>query len=188
MEYTNSSMVSFIRRSPNYSSRPAGQKIDTITIHCVVGQCSVEALGAVFAPEERQASSNYGIGFDGKVGMYVDEKNRSWCTSSIENDSRAITIEVASDTTHPYAVKPAAYDTLLTLVTDICKRNNIKKLIWSENKEDRVNHKNGCNMTVHRDYWNKECPGQYLYERHSNIAATVNNRLAIMNPLLPNVK
>ena len=104
----------------------------------------------------------------------VKEKNRSWCSSSSSNDNRAVTIEVASDTSHPYAVTDAAYNALINLVADICKRNGIKKLVWSTNKTDRVNHKNGCNMTVHRDFANKSCPGEYLYERHGEIAAAVN--------------
>ena len=118
--------------------------------------------------------------------MYCEEKDRSWCTSSGVNDHRAITIEVASDTKHPYAVNSKAYAALLDLVTDICKRNGIKKLVWSTNKNDRVNHLNGCNMTVHRDYANKSCPGEYLYSRHGEIAAEVNKRLgAVSNPVTP---
>lgn len=97
MAYTNSSLVNHTRLSPNhYNGR--NHTIDTITIHCVVGQCSVETLGNIFAPSSRQASSNYGVGYDGRIGMYVEEKNASWCSSNYANDNRAITIEVASDT------------------------------------------------------------------------------------------
>lgn len=176
MAFTNSPLVSYTCISPN-RTRNRNHAIDTITIHCVVGQCSVETLGRIFAPESRQASSNYGVGYDGRIGMYVEEKDRSWCTSSGANDHRAITIEVASDTTHPYAVNAKAYAAMLDLVTDICKRNGIKKLVWSTNKNERMNHLNGCNMTVHRDYANKSCPGDYLYSRHGAIAAEVNKRL-----------
>lgn len=173
---SNSPLVSYTKISPNKTS-PRNKKIDTITIHCVVGQCSVETLGNIFAPTSRQASSNYGVGVDGRIGMYVEEKDRSWCSSNAANDHRAITIEVASDTTEPYAVNDKSFAALIDLVTDICQRNGIKKLVWSTNKEDRVNHKNGCNMTVHRDYANKSCPGTYLYERHGQIADEVNKRL-----------
>jgi len=176
MGYTNSPLVSYTKISPNKTS-PRNHKIDTITIHCVAGQCSVETLGEIFAKESRQASSNYGIGADGRIGMYVEEKDRSWCSSNAANDHRAITIEVASDTTHPYKVNDKAYAALLDLVTDICKRNGIKQLVWSTDKNQRVNHLNGCNMTVHRDYANKSCPGDYLYNRHGEIAAEVNRRL-----------
>lgn len=173
---SNSPLVSYTKISPNRSS-PRNHKIDTVTIHCVVGQCSVETLGNVFAPTSRQASSNYGVGVDGRIGMYVEEKDRSWCSSNAANDNRAITIEVASDTKKPYAVNAKAYAALIDLLVDICKRNGIKELVWSTNKADRVNHRNGCNMTVHRDYANKSCPGTYLYERHAQIAAEVNKRL-----------
>ena len=176
MAYTNSPLVTYTKLSPNHSGQRK-HAIDTITIHCVVGQLSVETIGNIFAPTSRQASSNYGIGKDGRIGMYVEEKNRSWCTSSSANDNRAITIEVASDTKHPYAVNEKAYAALLDLVTDICRRNGIKKLVWSTVKNDRVNHLNGCNMTVHRDYANKSCPGDYLYNLHGEIAAEVNKRL-----------
>lgn len=176
MAYTNSSLVNYTKLSPNHSGLRR-HAIDTISIHCVVGQCSVQTLGSIFANPNKQASSNYGIGYDGKIGLYVEEKNRSWCTSSSENDNRAITIEVASDTYHPYAVNDRAYSALINLLADICKRNGIKKLVWSTNRNDRVNHKNGCNMTVHRDYANKSCPGDYLYERHGAIAAAVNKKL-----------
>lgn len=173
---SNSPLVSYMKISPNKTS-PRNHKIDTVTIHCVVGQCSVETLGNIFAPMSRQASANYGIGVDGRVGMYVEEKDRSWCSSNAANDHRAVTIEVASDTTEPYAVNAKAYAALIDLLVDICQRNGITKLVWSTNKADRVNHKNGCNMTVHRDYANKSCPGTYLYERHAQIASEVNKRL-----------
>lgn len=175
---SNSPLVDYTRISPNKNS-PRNHKIDTITIHCVVGQCTVETLGNIFTPTSRQASSNYGVGTDGKIGMYVEEKDCSWCSSNAANDNRAVTIEVASDTKHPYAVNDRAFAALLDLVTDICKRNGIKKLVWSTKKADRVNHKNGCNMTVHRDYANKSCPGDYLYNRHGEIAAEVNRRLGV---------
>ena len=181
---SNSSLISYTKLSPNHSGKRT-KKIDTITIHCMAGQLSVESCGALFAKSSRQASSNYGIGPDGRIALYVDEGNRSWCTSSNANDQRAVTIEVASDATHPYAVKDKAYDALLDLVTDICKRNGIKKLIWSTSKNDRVNHLNGCNMTAHRDYDAKACPGDWLYNRHGEIAAEVNRRLGATGSSTP---
>lgn len=173
---SNSSLVNYTRLSPNrYDGRI--HKIDTITIHCVVGQCSVETLGSIFANANKEASSNYGVGYDGRIGMYVEEKNASWCSSSYSNDNRAVTIEVASNTYDPYYVNDKAYNATINLVADICKRNGIKKLIWSTDKNTRVNHLNGCNMTVHRDYANKSCPGDYLYNRMGDIASKVNKKL-----------
>lgn len=175
---SNSSLVNHTNLSPNhYNGR--NHSIDTITIHCVVGQCSVETIGSIFANANREASSNYGIGYDGRIGLYVDEKNASWCSSSYSNDNRAVTIEVASDTYDPYAVTDKAYNALIELVADICKRNGIKKLVWSTDKNTRINHLNGCNMTVHRDYATKSCPGDYLYNRMGDIANKVNKKLGI---------
>lgn len=174
MVYTNSPLVDYTRISPHRGSR-GGHVIDTVSIHCVVGQASVEGLGSLF--QTKAASANYGIGADGRVGLYVEEKDRSWCTSNNANDARAVTIECASDARHPYAVNDKVYAKLILLLADICKRNGIERLVWSTNKADRVNHRNGCNMTVHRDYENKACPGQWLYDRHGQIADTVNKTL-----------
>lgn len=173
---SNSPLVTYTRITKNKTS-PRNHAIDTITIHCIVGQWTAKQGCDYFATTDRQCSANYVVGKDGSIGLSVDEKDRSWCSSNGTNDNRAITIEVASDTTHPYAVTAKAYAALLDLVTDICKRNGIKKLVWSTNKNDRVNHRNGCNMTVHRDFANKSCPGEYLYSRHGEIAAEVNRRL-----------
>jgi len=184
MGYTNSPLVSYTKISPNKTS-PRNHKIDTITIHCAVGQFSVETLGEIFAKESKQASSNYGIGADGRIGMYVEEKDRSWCSSNAANDHRAITIEVASDTTHPYKVNDKAYDALLDLLTDICKRNGIKKLLWKGDKS-LIGQVDKQNMTVHRWFANKSCPGDYLYNKHWEIAEEVNKRLnADASPLEP---
>ena len=173
---SNSPLVTYTRITKNKTS-PRNHAIDTITIHCIVGQWTAKQGCDYFATTDRQCSANYVVGKDGSIGLSVNEKDRSWCSSNGTNDNRAITIEVASDTTHPYAVTAKAYAALLDLVTDICKRNGIKKLVWSTNKNDRVNHRNGCNMTVHRDFANKACPGEYLYSRHGKIAAEVNRRL-----------
>lgn len=177
---SNSPLVKYTKISPNRTS-PRNHVIDTVTIHCVVGQCSVETLGNIFEPTSRQASCNYGVGVDGRIGMYCEEKDRSWCSSSSSNDDRAITIEVASDTTHPYAVNDKAYAALIDLVTDICKRNNIKELKWKGDKS-LIGQVDKQNMTVHRWFANKSCPGDYLYNRHGAIADEVNKRLNTSTP------
>ena len=175
MSYTNSNLVDYIKLSPNNSGE-RNHIIDTVTIHCVVGQVSVEALGETFYKKSRKASSNYGIGTDGRIGLYVEEKNRSWCSSSASNDNRAITIEVASDTTHPYAVNDKAYASLIKLLVDICLRNNIKQLLWKADK-NLIGQVDKQNMTVHRWFANKSCPGDYLYNKHTEIANEVNKLL-----------
>ena len=131
---SNSPLVSYTKLSPNHSGQRT-RKIDRITPHCVVGQCSVERLGEIFLPASREASCNYGIGADGRVGMYVEEKNRSWCSSSNANDQRAVTIECASDGAEPYAFRDVVYQSLITLCVDICKRNGKTKLLWLEDKD-----------------------------------------------------
>lgn len=183
MGFTNSSLVNYTKISPNKTVN-RNHAIDTITIHCVVGQCSVETLGNIFAPVKRQASSNYGIGFDGRIGMYVEEKDRSWCSSSASNDHRAVTIEVASDTKEPYGVTAKAYASLIKLVTDICKRNGIKELKWKGDKS-LIGQVDKQNMTVHRWFAAKSCPGTYLYNKMGEIAAKVNKNL---NPPAPQPK
>lgn len=180
---SNSSLVTYTKISSHKNS-PRNHAIDTITIHCIVGQWTAKQGCDYFASTDRQASSNYIVGKDGSIGLCVDEKDRSWCSSNATNDHRAITIEVASDTTHPYAVTDKAYDALIKLCADICRRNGIKKLVWSTSKEDRVNHRNGVNMTCHRDFAAKACPGDYLYNREGDIANKVNALLgvAVDNP------
>lgn len=150
----------------------------TICGNCMAGNLTVETCGAVFAPTSRQASSNYGVGTDGRVGMYVEEKNRAWTSSNSANDNRAVTIEVANDGGAPdWHVSNTALNKTIELVADICRRNGIKKLVWSNNKQDRINHRNGCNMTVHRDFASTACPGDYLYSKQEYIASEVNKKL-----------
>ncbi len=172
---SNSPLVTYTRITKNKTS-PRNHKIDTITIHCIVGQWTAKQGCDYFATTDRECSANYVVGKDGSIGLSVDEKDRSWCSSSRDNDNRAITIEVASDTTHPYAVTDAAYKALIDLVTDICKRNDIKELKWQA-KKSLIGQVDKQNMTVHRWFANKACPGDYLYERHSDIAKQVNARL-----------
>lgn len=119
MAFTNSFMAVYTKLSPNHSGQRT-HSIDRITPHCVVGQCTAEGLGNWFAKNSTQASSNYGIDKDGRVGLYVEEKNRSWCSSSNANDQRAVTIECASDSAEPYAFRDAVYRRLIELCTDWC--------------------------------------------------------------------
>jgi hypothetical protein len=155
--------------------------IDTISIHCMAGNLSVESCGSLFADSSRKASSNYGIGSDGRIALYVDEANRSWCTSSSSNDNRAITIEVAnSEAKDPWPVSDAAYNALIELLVDICQRNNIKALLWKGDKS-LIGQVDKQNMTVHRWFAAKACPGDWLYSRHGKIAEAVNKRLNATN-------
>lgn len=182
--FTNSPLVKYTKLSPNNSGLRK-HSIDTITIHCLVGHCSLETIGEIFAPTSRQASCNYAIDDAGNVGMYCEEENRSWCTSSSANDNRAITIEVASDKTTPYRITSTALNSLIKLCADICERNNIKQLLWKGDKA-LIGQVNKQNMTVHRWFKNKACPGDYLYGKYGYIAAEVNKILKdTSKPTLP---
>ena len=175
MAYTNSPMVAYTKLSPNHSGQRT-HSIDRITPHCVVGQCTAEGLGEWFEKTSTKASSNYGIDKDGRVGMYVEEKNRSWCSSSNANDQRAITIECASDTTEPYAFRDIVYQTLIKLCVDICKRNGKTKLLWLGDKDKTLAYepKSGeMVLTVHRWFANKSCPGNWMYARMGDLAEKV---------------
>lgn len=172
---SNSPLVDYVKISPNKTVNRR-HMIDTITPHCVVGQASVESIGNVFASRLRRASSNYGVGYDGRIGMYVEEKDRSFCSSNRANDERAITIEIASNTTHPYTITKAAYQSTVKLCVDICKRNGIKELKWKADKS-LIGNVDQQNITVHRWFANKACPGDYIYERLGQIAAEVNRQL-----------
>lgn len=179
MAYTNSSLVAYTKLSPNHSGLRT-HSIDRITPHCVVGQCSTETLGNIFYSTSRQASCQYGIGVDGRVGMYVEERNRSWCSSSNANDQRAVTIECASDTKHPYTMNSTVYAALIKLCTDICRRNGKKKLIWLGDKNKTLNYSPKSDemlLTVHRWFANKSCPGDWLYSRLGDLATKVTAEL-----------
>lgn len=176
---SSSGLVTYTKLSPNRTS-PRTHAIDTVTIHCIVGQWTAKQGCDYFAQASVQAAPNYVVGKDGSIGLSVEEKDRSWCTSSGSNDHRAITIETASDTVHPYAVTDKAYTALVDLVTDICKRNGKTRLLWFGDKDKTLAYtpKEGeMVMTVHRWFANKACPGDYLYERHGAIAEEVNRRL-----------
>ena len=176
MIFTNSPLVSYVDLSPgNYGLRPG--PITKITIHHMAGNLSVETCGRVF--HNKKGNSNYGIGTDGRCAMYVEEKNGAWTSSNKANDMQAVTIEVANELLAPYwTVSAAAMNTLIALCTDICVRNGIKQLIWSDNKYDRINGVNGANMTMHCDFASTACPGPFLKQCMPNIAAAVNANLA----------
>ena len=179
MAYTNSSLISYTNLSPNHSGQRT-HSIDRITPHCVVGQLTAESICGCFTSPSREASCNYGIGKDGKIALCVEEKNRSWCSSSSANDQRAVTVECASDLNAPYAMTTAVYNSLVKLCTDICKRNGKKKLIWLGDKNKTLNYSPKSDemvLTVHRWFANKSCPGDWLYERLGDLAAKVTAQL-----------
>lgn len=205
MGFSNSPLATVRMISPNRTAN-RNHVIDTITIHCFVGQVTAKRGCEVFQPDDKEASCNYVVGYDGSIGLCVEEKDRSWCTggyktvngvktpirvngiSGKSNDYQAVTIEVASDTTHPYAITDKAMAALIELCADICRRNGIKKLLWKGDKK-LVGKVSQQNLTVHRWFANKSCPGDYIYERLGDIAAKVNTKLgasgAAISPAAP---
>lgn len=161
-------------------------RIDTITLHCVVGHLSMKSLAGCFQGT-RKASSNYGIMDDGKIGLFVEEKDRSWCSSSSANDVRAITVEIDSDAKAPYAMTDGAVTGAIRLCVDVCKRNGISKMYWYSDKEtalmkrDMLKENEGI-FTAHRFFANKSCPGDFLFNKMGWVCDQVNAQLAGTEP------
>ena len=170
---SNSSLINYVNLSPNCNS-PRNNAIKKITIHHMASNLSVEQCGNIFANRNRQASSNYGISSDGRVGLYVDEANRSWCSSNADNDHQAITIEVANDVIGGnWHVSDVALAKLIDLCVDICERNGINRLIFTGNASG--------NLTLHKYFAATMCPGPYLESKMPYIAQEVNRRLGMKN-------
>lgn len=164
---SNSSLVSYTRWSPNYTKGRSGKKITKITPHYMAGNLTVEGCGAVFAPSSRQASSQYGIGSDGRIGQYVDEANRAWTSSSAANDNQAVTIECAN--LADSSLTDACWNSLVNLCVDICRRNGIAKLNWTGDTSG--------NLTVHRMFARTNCPGSWMMANMARLASEVNAKL-----------
>ena len=177
MKNTNSPLVSVQILSP-FKTNHEQRKIDTITIHHMAGNLTVESCGKLFQQKGKRASSNYGIGSDGRIAMYVEEKNASWCSSSTANDSRAITIEVANCTGKEdgWRISDKAMKSLINLIADVCTRNGIKQLLW-ENNPALIGKVDRQNITLHRWFKDKDCPGAYIEANMNNIVKSVNDKL-----------
>lgn len=167
----NSPLTCYVYLSPN-ADFPRQDSIKKITIHHMADDIALERLGEVFAEQDRQASSNYAIDGQGRVALYVEEGNRAWTSSSPDNDHQAVTIEVANDETGgDWHVSDTAYETLIELCVDICRRNGIQKLVYTGDERG--------NLTIHRMFNpNTLCPGPYLESKMPDIADQVNRRLA----------
>lgn len=180
MGYTNSPLVTYTNLTQSHSGL-RNHSIDRITPHCIVGQWTAKRGCDFFAYERHDASCNYVLGTNGDVGLCVEEKNRSWCSSSAANDNRAVTIECASDLSEPYAFNNTVYNRLIELCADICKRNGKTKLLWlgSLAKTEAYAPKSDeMILTVHRWFApDKSCPGNWLMARMDDLAAKVTAKL-----------
>ncbi|MFR8334734.1 MAG: N-acetylmuramoyl-L-alanine amidase [Oscillospiraceae bacterium] len=166
---SNSNLVTYTHISPNRTS-PRNKPITKITIHHMAGNLTLEQCGNIFANYGRGASANYGIDSKGHIGQFVDERDRSWCSSNADNDHVAVTIEVANDGGAPdWHVSDAALASLIDLCVDICRRNGIQRLNYTGDK--------GGNLTMHKWFAATACPGPYLESKFAYIAQAVNDRL-----------
>ena len=184
---SNSTLVDCKVLSPNHSGKRT-KTLCRITPHCVVGQLTAEGIGGCFTSKSRQASCNYGIGTEGRTVLVVDEVNRSWCSSSNDNDQQAVTIECASDKTAPYAMNSKVYDKLIKLCADICRRNGKKRLLWLGSKEKTLAYSPKSDemvLTAHRWFANKSCPGDWLYSRYGDLAEQVTRQLGSSGSTIP---
>lgn len=167
---SNSKLVDFTLISPNSSARTG--KISKITIHHMASTAlTIEACGREFQRTDRQASSNYGVGTDGRIGLYVDESRRAWTSSNRDNDNVAVTIEVQNDSRDPdWHISDKALQATIDLCVDICQRNGIAKLNFTGDKSG--------NLTMHKWFAATQCPGPYLESKFPYIASEVNKRLS----------
>lgn len=167
----NSPLIEYVYLSPN-ADFPREDEIRKITIHHMAGDMTLEELGETFSQQDRGASTNYAVDSQGRVGLYVEEADQSWASRSPENDAQAVTIEVANDEIGgEWHVSDAAYEGLLELCVDICRRNGIEELQYTGDASG--------NLTLHDMFYSgTECPGPYLKSRMGEIAEEVNRRLA----------
>lgn len=152
----------------NFTYGRSGKKIEAITIHHMAGVLSVEQCGKIFQTVGRYGSSHYGIGNDGRIASYVDEKDTAWTNSNWDSNCKSVTIETSnSQTGGIWPVSDNALNSLIRLVADIAKRRGLGTLIP------------GKNLTWHSMLTNTTCPGDYLRSKMQYIADEANK---INNP------
>ena len=161
---SNSSLVTV--KVPAYEgnyTKGRTSKISEITIHHMSGKLTAQRCGEIFKAVGRCGSSHYGIGYDGEIGLYVNECDTAWTNSNWESNCRAVTIEVSnSKNKYPWPVSDKSLQSLIKLVADIAKRNNLGTLV------------KGKNLTWHRMYSNTDCPGDYLLSKMDYIITEAN--------------
>jgi len=170
---SNSSLVNVKvpAHSNNYTVGRSGRKIEKIAIHHMAGILTAKQCGGIFQNGSRKASSNYGIGKDAEVGLYVDEENTSYCNSNWDSNCKSVTIETSNSSLGgDYPVSDAVLNKLIELVADIAKRNNLGKIV------------KGQNLVWHRMYAATTCPGDYLLSKMDYIAEQANKINNIEKP------
>lgn len=165
-----SKLATYTNIANNYGNRRL-YKVSKIAIHHMAGKMTAKQCADYFARTDRIASSNYTIGWDGSIALSVPEEYRAYTTSSSWCDERAITIEVSNEDNNggDWKITDKAYNALLDLVTDICKRYGIKDCSYTGDK-DGV-------LQKHEWYAWTNCPGKYLGSKFPEISRIVNQRL-----------
>lgn len=181
-----SNLCSKIIESPYHSGKRKGV-VNKFVPHCYVGNVTIERGGAGFQKRDpgKEASCNYLIGVDGRVAGIVDENNRSWCTSSAACDNYAITVECASDNKAPYAFNKEVFESLIKLCVDVCKRYGKTKLVFIADKAAAKAYKpanDEMQLTYHRFYATKACPGQWFIDHTPEFIARVNAQIGASAP------
>ena len=152
---TYSNLCNDIVDGLNRKSNPrGGNKITKITPHHMAGNIGAVQCAKMHMNSPYDQSASAYIGTDGQICGGVQEENRPWTSGSASNDYQAYTIEVANNTFDPnWTVSAAAYESLVRLCADVCRRYNINP------------HYDGTpngTITMHKQFQATGCPGPYL--------------------------
>lgn len=164
---TVSSLSSVGIISPNTSGLRTAP-ISKVTVHHMAGDLTVEQCGSIFKSASRQASSNYGVGSDGRIGCYLEEEYHPWTSSSYWNDDRAITLEVADYNLGDWSPSRAAYQSTVLLCADICNRYGIYPTYTGDTDGT---------FTEHRMYAATSCPGDWWHAKMPDFVNDVRNAM-----------
>lgn len=147
----------------NFTYGRDGRQIEAITIHHMAGKLTAKQCGEIFQEVGRYGSSHYGIGYNGEIACYVQEENTAWTNSNWDSNCKSVTIETSNDENGGnWHVSDASLNSLIKLVADIAKRNNLGTLI------------RGKNLTWHSMFADTTCPGSYLMSKLDYIIAEAN--------------
>ena len=152
----------------NYTHGRSGRNIEMVALHHMAGVLSAEQCGRIFQQSGRGASANYGIGYDGKIGLYVDEYNTAWANSNWDSNCKSVSIELSNSSVGgDYPVSDTVLNKAIDLITDIFKRNNLGKCV------------KGQNLVWHSMYSSTYCPGDYIRGKLDYIVDKVNEKLGL---------
>lgn len=138
-------------------------KTDRIVLHHMAAVLTAKECGRLFQRKGYGASTHYGVGNDGKIALYVDEKNTAYANGDWEVNCKSVSIEISnSKTGGEWKVGSKALNSTIELVADIAIRNNLGKLV------------KGKNLVWHSMYFATACPGDYLRSKMDYIVKEAN--------------